>query len=170
VIAGSPRWPPGRRSGRTAWPEPSGGAGTGVVVFTRPRLAGLRFLGRLALLVVSIGAVGVLAGRATGSLLVPAIAMIAVAAAILIYARRWRRTVRRVEVSRDGLAVIAHDGRVVALGWDEIAWVESRVVPLVGGLRLRLIRLQRREGMALALPGDLVGLDELVRLVERHAD
>jgi hypothetical protein len=168
MIAGDPRWPSRRRSGPTPWPEPSGAAG--VVVFRRPRLAGARFFARLALLVVTIAAVGALAGRATDSLLGPALALVAVATAILTYARRWRRTVRRVETSRDGLAVTAQDGRRIALGWDEIAWVESRVVPLVGGLRLRLIRLQRREGVALALPGDLVGLDELIRLVERHAD
>jgi hypothetical protein len=141
-----------------------------VVVFRRPRLAGVRFLGRLALLVLIIAVGGALAGRATGSPLAPAIAMIAVAAATLLYARRWRRTVRRVEVSRDGLAVVTYGGGRVALGWGEIAWVASRLMPLAGGLRLRLVRLQRREGAALALPGDLVGLDELIRLVERHAD
>jgi hypothetical protein len=113
---------------------------------------------------------GGLATRATGSLLPGALATVAASAAVAAYARRWRRMVRRVEASRGGLVVVTNGGGRIALGWAELAWVETRVVPLMAGLRLRLVRLQRREGAALALPSDLLGLDELVHLVERHAD
>src|SRR5204863_4143527 len=125
-VTGAPRWPPRRRSGPSAWPEPIAGVGAGLVVFPRPRLAGVRFFGRLVLLVLVAAALGAVAGRATGSRLAPALAVVVAAAAVLVYARRWRRTVRRVEASRRGLTVITHGGGRVALGWDDIAWVTTR--------------------------------------------
>ncbi|HEY3111336.1 MAG TPA: hypothetical protein VGL23_21450, partial [Chloroflexota bacterium] len=143
--------------------EPAGEP-AGLVFERSPRVRG-RLIGRFCVFAAAVVAIAAVLTVLTPSPWAGRAVLLVGLLGLGVYWSRWRGSIDRVVVSRDGLEVLTSAGRVTRVPWGEIGWLESRLVRSPRGDRVGQVLVRRRDGSALDLPADLPDLDLLIRLI-----